>query len=65
MNALPGRIYPLGPLPCCGGTEYYEGPAGGRSVNAKCAGCGHRWNLLGPIGVEDIDPNPLPEDVVR
>ncbi len=40
--------------PDCGSTKFYEGPHGGMSVNIKCAGCGHRFNVMGPFGVERI-----------
>src|SRR5262249_38091498 len=29
----------------CGDTGYYEGPAGGLSMNITCAGCGARYNV--------------------
>lgn len=40
--------------PNCGGTEWYEGPSGGLSVNIECTKCGDRFNYtfdsLDPIG---------------
>jgi hypothetical protein len=41
------EIVNLGILPCCGGTEFYEGPHGGMNVNIKCANpaCGQEWNI--------------------
>lgn len=31
--------------PDCGCTEWYDGPSGGLSINSKCGGCGHWFNL--------------------
>lgn len=42
--------------PTCKGTEWYEGPSGGCSINIECAKCGDRFNYtfgmapLVPIG---------------
>lgn len=41
------RSFDKGILPCCGGTEFFEGPTGGLSFNIKCANpdCGQGWNV--------------------
>lgn len=43
----PKDSFSRGILPCCGGTQYYEGPRGGLSQNIQCANeeCGQRWNI--------------------
>jgi hypothetical protein len=48
--------------PDCGCDGFLEGPSGGLSQNVECAGCGARFNMMGPFGVERIgEPTRVPE----
>lgn len=40
--------------PDCNGIKFARGPAGGLSVNFKCAECGSEFNNMGPFGTERI-----------
>jgi len=49
--------WPAGELkacPDCGSDKFFEGPCGGIAQNVECAGCGHKFNLMGPFGVDRI-----------
>jgi len=46
-----------GCCPDCGAEGLLEGPHGGLSINVYCgddAGCGSRFNCMGPFGIERI-----------
>jgi hypothetical protein len=39
------ELYKKGKMPCCGGTQFVEGPSGGLSINIKCVDCGEWFNI--------------------
>lgn len=51
--------------PDCGSEDFLEGPHGGLSVNIECVGCGARFNMMGPFGVERIgSPTRIPSGCI-
>ncbi len=44
----------------CGSTELHEGPSGGMSINVKCGGCGHWFNMGLPLFIERIHMPGIP-----
>ena len=45
-------------MPCCGSSQYYDGPSGGMTTNIECCKCGRKYNAnimgFGPRYIEEI-----------
>ncbi len=52
----------------CDGTNFFEGPSGGGSVNVLCSNpdCRHWFNDMGPMGFEDLHKvEPTDEEKIK